>query len=129
MLRGNYARLSASQLKTLYPQAILDEVQKEPVLIESIKSVYDQWEEPRYFLLGSSQLMLLEKVKESLAGRCIILEFFPLTVPELRTNAWSDPVEDSLFQSGLKNENEIDFLPSFLLDKKMAEKQKAWVII
>ncbi len=126
VLRGNYARLSASQWKTLYPQAILDEVQKEPVLIESIKSVYDQWEEPRYFLLGSSQLMLLEKVKESLAGRCIILEFFPLTVPELRTNAWSDPVEDSLFQSGLKNENEIDLLPSFLLDKKMAEKQKAW---
>jgi uncharacterized protein len=126
VLRGNYARLSAAQWKSLYPNAILDEVQKEPALIESIKSVYDQWEEPRYFLLGSSQLLLLEKIKESLAGRCIIMEFFPLTVPELRTTSWSDPVEDSLFQNDLKNNAGSDFLPSFLLDKKMAEKQNAW---
>ncbi|MFO7971409.1 MAG: AAA family ATPase, partial [Desulfobacterales bacterium] len=108
------------------PTAILDEVQKEPALIESIKSVYDQWEDPKYFLLGSGQLLLLEKVKESLAGRCIILEFFPLTLAELRTTSWNDPVEDSLFQAELKNEAGSDFLPSFLLDRKMAEKQKAW---
>lgn len=126
VLRSRYSGLSASQWKTLYSTAILDEVQKEPVLIESIKSVYDQWEDPKYFLLGSSQLLLLEKVKESLAGRCIILEFFPLILPELRTNSWDDPVEDSLFQTELKNEADSEFLPSFLLDKKMAEKQKAW---
>jgi uncharacterized protein len=126
VLRGRYSLLTASQWKTLYPTAILDEVQKEPALIESIKSVYDQWEDPKYFLLGSSQLLLLEKVKESLSGRCIILEFFPLTLPELRTTSWNDPVEDSLFQAVLKNEAGGDFLPSFLLDKKMAEKQKAW---
>ena len=46
VMRGQYARLTASQWRTLYPVAILDEVQKEPVLIESVKSVYDQWEEP-----------------------------------------------------------------------------------
>ena len=126
VMRGKYSQLTASQWKTLYPTAILDEVQKEPVLIESIKSVYDQWENPRYFLLGSSQLLLLEKVKESLAGRCIILEFFPLTLPELRTTSWNDPVKDSMFQAELKNEADGNFLPSFLLDKKMAEKQKAW---
>jgi uncharacterized protein len=126
VMRGRYSQLTASQWKTLYPTAILDEVQKEPALIESIKSVYDQWEYPKYFLLGSSQLLLLEKVKESLAGRCIILEFFPLILPELRTTSWNDPVEDSLFQAELKNEAGGDFLPSFLLDKKMAGKQKAW---
>ena len=126
VIRGRYSQLTASQWKTLYPTAILDEVQKEPALIESIKSVYDQWEDPKYFLLGSSQLLLLEKVMESLAGRCIILDFFPLTLPELRTTSWDDPVEDSLFQAELKNEADGDFLPSFLLDKKMAEKQKAW---
>jgi uncharacterized protein len=126
VLRGSYVQLSASQWKTLYPKAILDEVQKEPALVESIKSVYDQWEEPRYFLLGSSQLLLLEKVKESLAGRCIILEFFPLTIPELRTTSWNDPVEDSLFQAELKDTTGGDFLPSFLLDKQMAGKQMAW---
>jgi len=126
IMRERYLQLAASQWNALYPTAILDEVQKEPGLIESIKSVYDQWEKPKYFLLGSSQLLLLEKVKESLAGRCIIIEFCPLTLPELRTNSWNDPVEDTLFQKILQNKHEGEFLPSFLMDKKMAEKQKAW---
>lgn len=80
VMRGQYARLTARQWESLYPFAVLDEVQKEPALIESIKSVYDQWPDPKYILLGSSQLLLLEKVKESLAGRCIIIELFPLTL-------------------------------------------------
>ena len=126
VMRSQYSQLTASQWKALFPNAILDEVQKEPALIESIKSVYDQWTEPRYILLGSSQLLLLEKVKESLAGRSIIIEFYPLTLPELRTQSWDDQVEDSLFQRELKNVNTDAYLPSFLMDKKMVEKQKAW---
>jgi len=56
----------------MYSKAILDEVQKEPKLIDSIKSVCDQYPEARNVLLGSSQLFLLQKVKESIAGRCVI---------------------------------------------------------
>lgn len=126
VMRSEYARLTASQWKTLYPHALLDEVQKETALIESIKSVYDQWPEPTYILLGSSQLLLLEKVKESLAGRSTIIEFSPLTLPEIRTRSWDEQVEDSLFQQELKNDIPDGYLPSFLLDKKMAEKQQAW---
>lgn len=126
VMRGQYSLLTASQWRTLYPRAILDEVQKEPKLIESIKSVYDQWIDPKYILLGSSQLLLLEKVKESLAGRCIIIEIFPLTLPELRTQSWDDTVEDSLFQKELKDEHPDIYLPSFLLDRTMIEKQNAW---
>jgi len=65
VLRTQYAQLTASQWKAYYPNALLDEVQKEPRLIESVKSVYDQFPEPRYVLLGSSQLLLMQKVKES----------------------------------------------------------------
>ena len=126
VMRSQYLQLSALQWKALYPRAILDEVQKEPSLIESIKSVYDQWIEPKYILLGSSQLLLLEKVKESLAGRCIIIDVFPLTLPELRTQSWDDEVEDSLFQRELKNVPAAIYLPSFLMDRKMVEKQNAW---
>lgn len=125
-MRSQFSKLTASQWKALYPNAILDEVQKEPTLIESIKSVYDQWTEPKYILLGSSQLLLPEKVKESLAGRSIIIEFYPLTLPELRTQSWADPVEDSLFQRELKNMQTDSYLPSFLMDKRMVEKQQAW---
>ncbi len=126
VMRREYAKMTASQWKEIFPYAILDEIQKEPSLIESIKSVYDQWPEPRYILLGSSQLLLLEKVKESLAGRCTIIDFFPLTLPELRTQSWDDPVKDSLFQMELKNEQSLSYLPSFLMDKALVEKQKAW---
>ena len=131
VLRSTYARLTALQWKELYPKAILDEVQKEPLLIESIKSVYDQWEEPRYVLSGSSQLLLLEKVKESLAGRCTIIDLYPLTIPELETESWDDPVADSPFQTMLTNADDIArllhaTLPDFRLDVNFAKKMKAW---
>ncbi len=125
VLRSRYTQLSALQWKNLYPRAILDEVQKEPILIESIKSVYDQWNEPRYILSGSSQLLLMEKVRESLAGRCAILELFPLTLPEMRTQSWDDNVEESIFQQFILTKN-TDWLPSSFHDKQLTDKQKAW---
>ncbi len=126
VLRPSYAALSAKQWRSMYPKVILDEVQKEPSLIESIKSVYDQWEEPRYVLLGSSQLLLLQKVKESLAGRVSIYEIFPLTLPELSTHSWDDEVKKSLFIQLLLEEDMSEILPSFLLHPAHTEKQAAW---
>ncbi|MCL2435595.1 MAG: ATP-binding protein [Lentimicrobiaceae bacterium] len=123
--RSTYTQFTAQQWLNLYPKALLDEIQKEPVLIESIKSVYDQFEEPRYVLLGSSQLLLMEKVKESLAGRCTIVDIYPLTLPELKTKSWNEPIQNSLFQKLLQDE-ETNFLPSFLLDKNRAEKLEAY---
>jgi len=131
VLRSSYANLTALQWKDLYPHAILDEVQKEPRLIESIKSVYDQWEEPRYVLSGSSQLLLLEKVRESLAGRCYIIDLYPLTIPELETESWEEPVADSPFQSMLRYPEDIpariqSLLPDFRLDPNHARIMRAW---
>jgi predicted AAA+ superfamily ATPase len=126
VMRQNYVNLTTVQWKQLYPNAILDEVQKEPVLIESIKSVCDQWQEPKYILLGSSQLLLMEKVRESLAGRCIINEIFPLTVPEINTNSWDVAVQDSLFQKEMMNSFTGEYLPSFTFDKRINEKTIAW---
>ena len=124
---GAFLKLTAAQWQSMYPQAILDEVQKEPVLIESSKAVYDQWQEPRYVVLGSSQLLLLSKVRESLAGRCVIVEMYPLTLPELKTNSIKEKVAYSLFQNFITDpERTPNILPSFLLDKEMAEKQQAW---
>jgi uncharacterized protein len=124
--RSQYTKLTANQWMSLFPYAILDELQKEPILIESIKSVYDQWGDPKYILLGSSQLLLLEKVKESLAGRCTIIELYPLTLPELRTQDWAEESEDSLFQLLFQNKQTTEFLPSSLLDRKLVQKQQAW---
>ena len=125
VLRKTYLNLTAQQWAMLYPKASLDEIQKEPAIIESIKATYDQFDEPRYVLLGSSHLLLMEKVRESLAGRCTIVEMYPLTLPEIRTNGWNDTVFDSLFQKMLQGE-ETEFFPSFLLDKNRSKKLKAY---
>lgn len=127
VMRGQYSRLTAAQWRDLYPTAILDEIQKEPSLIESIKSVYDQWKEPRYVLTGSSQLLLMEKVRESLAGRCVVLELFPLTLPELASDGSPDTIPPSPFISLAKNAlAPLVLPPSFLLDPDYARKQGAW---
>jgi predicted AAA+ superfamily ATPase len=125
--RKDYRLLTADQWKTLYPRAILDEVQKEPVLIESIKSVYDQFDGPRYVLPGSSQFLLMEKVRESLAGRCVILEIYPLTLPELMTRGFEETITPSFFARYAKEERVLgEALPSFSLDPDYAAKQGAF---
>lgn len=124
VLRLQYKKLTAGQWEQLYPYSILDEVQKEPVLIESIKSVYDQYKNPHYILLGSSQLLLLKKVKESLAGRCIINDVFPLTIPEMLTDSWSDEINESFLQKYIKGSVSSDGIYPFELDRDYAKKVK-----
>lgn len=122
-----FLRLTAGQWRELYPKAILDEVQKLPELVESIKSAYDQFPDVRYVLLGSSQLLLLQKVKESLAGRCSIFTLYPLTIPELLTNGWDDDLQPSVWQRLLQQpDTKPAFWPSFALDPTMPKKQKSW---
>jgi len=108
----------------MYPKAILDEVQKEPQLIESIKSVYDQFPDPKYILLGSSQILLLKKIRESLAGRCQLVELYTLTLPEMLTESWSSKIYPSFFQKILMG-NKMTYTP-FLLDKDHTTKMEVY---
>jgi predicted AAA+ superfamily ATPase len=70
-VRPAFSRMSAVELRDRYKTAVFDEVQKVPSLVETVKAVYDRDPEARYLLLGSSQVLLLARVKESLAGRAI----------------------------------------------------------
>jgi predicted AAA+ superfamily ATPase len=116
VLRIQYASMTAQQWKETYPFAILDEVQKLPQLIETVKAIYDTYKNTRYVLSGSSQLLLLEKVKESLAGRCQIMELFPLTLPEMLTIGWNEEPSPSFFQKLLSGEaTTADLVPSVLM--------------
>lgn len=114
VLRLEYQRLSAQRWADQYPYAILDEIQKTPQLIESIKAVYDQFETPRYLLLGSSQILLMQQVRESLAGRCQLLELYPLTLPEMLTQSWEDPVQESRLVRWLRDGVRLSDLPAVL---------------
>lgn len=63
--------------------AILDEVQKLPSAIEKIKWAFDAGQIDFSVLLGSSRILLLDSVRETLAGRVFLYELYPLTVSEL----------------------------------------------
>jgi len=94
-VRPGFSRMTAAEWVERFPHAILDEVQKAPSLVETVKAAYDQSPDVRYFLLGSSQILLLSRVKESLAGRAAIEELWPLTLPEMATSFWDDRLAPS----------------------------------
>ena len=95
LVRPEFSRLTAKDWINRYPLAVIDEIQKLPALMDSIKACYDSSPDVRYVLLGSSQIMLLKGIRESLAGRAAIKELYPLTLPELMTTDWSEPANPS----------------------------------
>jgi len=63
--------------------AILDEIQNVPDLMSYLQQIVDEKRnEVRFILTGSNQLMLLDKVTQSLAGRAAILKLLPLELSE-----------------------------------------------
>lgn len=99
--RGDYAGLAVAEWHARYPQAILDEVQKAPVLFDTLKGLHDQYEDTRYVITGSAQILMLGSVSESLAGRVRMVELYPLTLPERLTAGWAEPVAESLLIKSL----------------------------
>lgn len=81
--------------------AILDEAQKEPVVFEKVKYAYDEGSLSFSILLGSSQILLLKKIRETLAGRVSIFELWPLMMCEIFNNREAAlhemPLVDGLF--------------------------------
>ena len=79
------------------PKMIIDEVQRVPDLLLAIKAAVDregQRVAGHFVLTGSANLLMMQEVADSLAGRAVYLELGPLTVSELRAEAgtgrWSD---------------------------------------
>ena len=71
------------------PQAVtIDEVQREPQLLSAVKRAIDRDRSPgRFLLTGSANLLLMQKVAESLAGRASYLTLWPMTRREQRGQA------------------------------------------
>lgn len=66
-------------------EVIIDEVQKAPRVLEAVKLEVDRSRRGKRFLLsGSSNLLLMSKVTESLAGRAVYLEMLPFTYREMK---------------------------------------------
>lgn len=71
-------------MRTLPERCILDEVQRVPGLFSSLKMEIDRERAPgRFIMTGSSNVMLLPKLSDSLAGRMVNLRLHPLSQAEL----------------------------------------------
>ena len=76
-------------------RAVIDEIQRAPALLLAIKKSVDADRRPgRFLLTGSTQLMALPAVADSLAGRLETLSLLPLSQSEIegRTKNWLDSV-------------------------------------
>jgi len=113
-------------------EAVIDEIQKEPALFDKIKYAFDEKGINFSVLTGSSQILLLKKVQETLAGRVILQELFPFMLGELIHPKGENPIPNVL--SRLISENElsstIESLPSVLLGKDwdLAKNAEDWLI-
>ncbi len=73
-------------------QLILDEIQRAPELLSYIQVLVDQNDRPgRFILTGSQNLLLMESVSQTLAGRTALLRLHPFSLSELRQRQPLDP--------------------------------------
>ncbi len=94
--RLRFSQNSLSILKNTKKQVVIfDEIQKAPFMFESLKYAIDNYDKNiKYLITGSSQILLMKNIKETLAGRISLFNLYPFSVREICANNLS-----------LKNEN------------------------
>ncbi|MBD3316596.1 MAG: DUF4143 domain-containing protein [Chitinivibrionales bacterium] len=100
---------------------IIDEVQRAPDLLSEIQVMADESRENgRFVLTGSQNILLMETISQSLAGRTIISKLLPFSVEELMAAAWlprsaSQAIYQGfyprLYDQGL---SVLDWMPSYI---------------
>ena len=80
------------------PAMVVDEVQRAPDLLLAIKRIVDEQRQPgRFVLTGSANLLMMERIGDSLSGRATYVTLAPMTRRELlgrgTTGRWPDLVE------------------------------------
>jgi len=74
------------------PRLTLDEVQRAPDLLRAVKRAVDRGRTPgRFLLTGSANLLMMRRVSESLAGRAVYLDLWPMNEAEQAGRAGAGP--------------------------------------
>ena len=114
------ARLTPRDLVRSAPRLTLDEVQREPDLLVAVKRAVDE-ERPRrngrFLLTGSANLLLMQRMSETLAGRATYVNLWPLCRRERlgrgTPGIWSDllatPFSDWSSVFGSRDEEPADW--------------------
>lgn len=98
------SRVSSALWSESVGNALIDEAQKLPDIFEKVKFAFDEGDIHFSLLTGSSQILLLKKIRESLAGRAFFYELWPLLQFEIKTPFNSEQVRKPLIYRLLSNE-------------------------
>ncbi|MBI1883607.1 MAG: ATP-binding protein [Chlamydiae bacterium] len=83
----NQAQKDPMALLSSEENMVLDEVQRVPSLLLAIKRKVDEGgRKNRFILSGSANLLLMEKVSETLAGRAVYFTLYPMTLGETQNH-------------------------------------------
>lgn len=115
---------------------IIDEVQRAPEIFLVIKKLVDENRKPGKFILtGSSNVFLLPKISESLAGRVEILNLFPFSQNEISENKsnFTDEIFNEDFDISKLKTNKNNLAGKIItggfpemLKRKDRKRQEAW---
>jgi len=103
------ARLNASDdpnrfIETLQKPVTIDEIQKVPELLEAIKIYVDKHRHNGDFLItGSANILDMKATKDTLAGRIIEINLYPLSIKE-RVGKAEENIIDKLFSHDFQAE-------------------------
>lgn len=108
--------------------AVIDEAQKAPIVFEKVKYAFDAGHVSFCVLTGSSQILLLKKIRETLAGRISLYELWPLMVGEVYHGGDDSDVKPPLIDkllTGRSIDKILSPVPGILLDEKEAGQRAA----
>lgn len=106
-------------LKNVGEYAILDEIQHVPDLLSYIQVIVDREKiNGKYIISGSQNLLLMESVSQSLAGRVAIFNLLPFSLEEIQNTPFALPdYEDYILKGFYPRIYDYDLNPSeWLLD-------------
>lgn len=89
---------------------ILDEIQRAPDLFSYIQTMVDAADQPgRFVITGSQNFLLLERISQTLAGRCAVMQLLPFSRAELegRGLASLDAVGTSIPRRPIKDDADL----------------------
>ena len=86
----------------------VDEIQLMPQAIKAIKYLYDHYD-VKFFITGSSSFYLKNLFPESLAGRKVVFELFPLTFQEFLTFKEISKPEIKNLERKVKEKNFVNY--------------------
>jgi uncharacterized protein len=113
---------------------VLDEVQRAPGILSAVKAATDADPTLRMALSGSANLLLMQQVSESLAGRAYYIELGPMTLGEMEgarpTNVLSDLLAGRLPADGaVRSEDPLPHMTRGMMPRLIGtteEQAAAW---